>query len=145
MGEPGQHHSRPTHPVEVRVAQIPPPNKDVAELLQSTDGDAQYETMIREARPGPSWMIAHLDDVRGHDLNTLQGEIAACEDMVDVLLRQHPIARSRYVRELAAKLGVGEREIRQTLNQALREREAYYTANPEQRPKPVPIWEVDAI
>jgi hypothetical protein len=66
-------HGAPTHRVEVRVAEIPPPNKDVAELLGCECGDAVYAAMLRDARPGPSWMIAHLDDVGGHDLSNLRG------------------------------------------------------------------------
>jgi DNA primase len=130
----GRRGGRPHH-VELRVAQIPAPSKDVAELLKREGGAAAYEAMIADARPGPSWLIAHLDDVAGHDLSTVQGEVAACEDMVDVLLRQHPIARSQYVRELAEKLGVGEHEIRQTLNQTVRDRQTFYAEHPEQRPR----------
>ncbi len=133
------------HRVNVRVAEIPRPYKDVADLLASNDGAAKYEAMIRNARPGQSWMIAHLDDVRGHDLTTLEGTVRACEDMVDSLLNQPPIARGQYVRELAEKLEVPEREIRQTLNQVLRERATHYEEHPEDRPKPAPVWARDEL
>ena len=69
----------------------------------------------------------------------------ACEDMVDSLLNQPPIARGQYVRELAEKLEVPEREIRQTLNQVLRERATHYEEHPEDRPKPAPVWARDEL
>lgn len=117
--------------MEVRVAEIPRPYKDVAELLERDDGEARYEAMIREARPGLAWMIAHLDDVRGHDLASLEGTIAACEDLVEILVQQHPIARGHYVREFAARLGVDEREVRQALNEAVLRR----TRSPSSPPR----------
>lgn len=133
------------HRVNVRVAEIPKPYKDVSDLLSSEDGPARYEAMIREAKPGPSWMIGHIEDVRKHDLTTVTGTVAACEDMVDVLLGQSPIARGVYVRELAEKLDVPEREVRQTLNDVLKAREAHYAQHPADRPKPVPVWARDAL
>jgi hypothetical protein len=95
-------------------------------------GDAAYERMIAEAKPAPSWMISNLD--QRHDLRSIKGAVDAVEDMVDVLLRQPPVARARYVRELAAKLGEDERTVRQTLNEAIRDRDAHYQAHPEDRP-----------
>lgn len=134
-----------SHRVTVKVADIPQPYKDVAELLVSSDGPAKYEAMIRNARPGLSWMIAHLDDVHHRNLKTLEGTVLACEDMVDALLNQPPIARGQYVRELSEKLQVPEREIRQTLNQVIRERTKHYEQHPEDRPKPVAVWNRDKL
>lgn len=136
---------KPPHVIEVKVAEIPKPYHDICDLLNAEGGDAMYEAMIANARPGPSWMIDHLDDVRGHDLTRLSGTVEACEDMLDTLIRQPPIARSVYVRELAEKLEVPERDIRQTLNAALLERENYYRQHPDERPKPAPVWERDAL
>jgi DNA primase len=125
--------------VEVKVAEYPEGFRgDVADLLSLPDGPALFGQMIRNARPGPSWMISHVDEVMGHDLTTTRGQVDACEDMVDVLLRQPPIARSKYVRELAEKLEVPEHEIRQTLNEVVRERRAYYAEHPEDQPRPNP-------
>jgi hypothetical protein len=90
--------------------------------------------MVREARDSTVWMIQHLDDVRGHNLADIHGKAAAAVDMVDVLLAQPPVARAEYVRVLAAKLGVGEREVRQTLNEVVRDRGDYYRQHPEERP-----------
>jgi DNA primase len=122
--------------IRVKVAELPRGVKDVADLLNTPGGGEAFGAMIRNARDGPLWMIDHLEDVRGHDLTTLQGTVAACEDMVDTLLRQPPIARSAYVRALAQKLEVPEVEIRQTLNQTLAERAEHYQRHPEDRPTP---------
>lgn len=137
---------RAQHEIRVKVAEYPSGFRgDVADLLNLPGGPEMFGAMIRNARPGPSWMIDHLEDVRGHDLTTLEGTVDACEDMIDTLLRQPPIARSAYVRELAQKLEVPEREIRQTLNQVVAERGAYYEQHPEERPRPKPVWEIDAL
>lgn len=101
-------------------------NADVADLLNRPDGAETFGRLIREARPGPSWMIAHLDDVRGHDLDTAEGAADACEDIVDALLHTHPVARARYVQELALKLAVPEQAIRQSLNETLRLRREHH-------------------
>lgn len=132
-------------PIRVKVAEFPRGYKDVADLLNTPGGGEAFGDMIRNARDGPLWMIDHLEDVRGHDLTTLKGTVDACEDMIDTLLRQPPIARSVYVRELAQKLEVPEREIRQTLNQVLAERAEHYERHPEDRPKPAEVWERDAL
>jgi DNA primase len=132
-------------PIRVKVAEFPRGYKDVADLLNTPGGGEAFGAMIRNARDGPLWMIDHLEDVRGHDLTTLKGTVDACEDMIDTLLRQPPIARSVYVRELAQKLEVPEREIRQTLNQVLAERAEHYERHPEDRPKPAEVWERDAL
>lgn len=137
------------HELRLKVAEYPAGFQgDVADLLNTPGGPEAFGMMIRNARPGPSWMIANLGDVEGvseHDLTTLDGTVAACEDMVDTLLRQPPIARSAYVRELAEKLEVPEREIRQTLNQAIALRAAHYEQHPEDRPLPAPVWTRDAL
>lgn len=122
------------HPVSLKVAEIPAPHKDVAELLAVDGGEARYEAMIREARPGLMWMIDHLEDVRGHDLTTTEGLVNACEDLVDALLSQPPIARGQYVRELAQKMEIPEQDIRDTLGLVMKERGAYYRQHPEERP-----------
>lgn len=119
----------------IKVAQIPKPFKDVDELLQSEGGDVAYQAMIADAAPSVSWMIAHLEDVRGHDLTTAKGAVDAAEDMVDVLLRQHPIARMRYARELAEVLGESIDAVWEMLQDTLTLREAYWTAHPHERPK----------
>lgn len=116
----------------IKVATLPKGVKDVDDLLSSDGGDTAYELMIAEAKPAPSWMISNLD--QRHDLTTPYGAADACEDMVDVLLRQPPVARARYVRELAAKIGEDERTVRQTLNEAIRDRDAHYREHPEDRP-----------
>lgn len=116
----------------IKVATLPSGIKDVDQLLNSPGGVARYERMIAEAVPAPSWMIGHLD--QRHDLDTIKGAVDACEDMVDVLLRQHPIARARYIHELAAKLGEDEADVRRMLNEAIRDRDAYYREHPEDRP-----------
>jgi hypothetical protein len=116
----------------IRVATLPTGIKDVDQLLSADGGDAQYERMVAEAEPAPLWMIHHLE--QRHDLGTVQGAVDACEDMVDVLLRQPPVARARYVRELAAKIGEDEHTVRQTLNEAIRDRDQHYQAHPEDRP-----------
>jgi hypothetical protein len=124
--------------IRVKVAELPRGVKDVADLLNTPGGGEAFGAMIRNARDGPLWMIDHLEDVRGHDLTTLQGTVAACEDMVDTLLRQAPIARSAYVRALAEKLEVPEIEIRETLDEVLEQRAAYYQQHPADRPPPPP-------
>jgi DNA primase len=124
------------HSVVLKVATMPTGIKDVADLLNSPGGAARYEQMIRDAKPHVSWMIDHLD--HRHDLASPVGASDAAADIVDVLLGQPPVARARYVRELAAKLGEDERTIRQTLNDVLRERGEYYRNNPEQKPD-VPV------
>lgn len=116
----------------IKVATLPNGIKDVDQLLNTAGGDAAYEAMIRNALPAPSWMISHLD--QRHDLATVKGAVDACEDMVDMLLRQHPIARARYVRELAVKIGEDEADVRRTLNEAIRDRDVHYRAHPEDRP-----------
>lgn len=140
--------SRPKE-VRLKVAEYPAGFQgDVADLLNTPGGSEAFGQMIRNARAGPSWMIGNVGDIPGvteHDLTTLAGQVDACEDMVDVLLRQPPIARSAYVRELAEKLAVPEREIRQTLNEVLAEREEHYQRHPEERPKPAAVWERDAL
>lgn len=126
---------KPVHHITaIKVADIPPPHKDVADLLTSEGGDAKYEEMIANARPGPSWMIAHLDDVGHHQLETVEGQVAASHDMVDILLRQHPVARERYAAELAEKLGCSVGAIKETLDEALGLRRAYYERHPTERP-----------
>lgn len=116
----------------IKVATLPLGVKDVDELLRGEGGDAAYEAMIRDAVPAPTWMIGHLD--ARHDLTTVKGAVDACEDMVDVLLRQHPAARARYMRELAAKIGEDESVIREMLSDAVRDRDHYYREHPDERP-----------
>lgn len=129
-----------TDELRLKVAEYPEGFQgDIADLLNSPGGGEAFGAMIRNARPGPSWMIKNLEEVRGHDLTTLQGTVDACEDMVDTLLHQPPIARAAYVRELAQKLEVPEAEIRQTLNQCLKERSEHYQQHPEDRPPPIRI------
>jgi len=111
----------------LRVATFPNGIKDVDQLLNTEGGDARYERMIAEARPGMTWMIDHLDSPElhpGRDLSTPQGAQEAVEDIVDTLARQPAIARMRYVRELAVKLGMPEAQLRQALNETVRERRA---------------------
>lgn len=127
--------TRDSKEIKVRVAEYPPGFRgDVADLLNTPGGPEAFGAMIRNARPGPSWMIAHVGEVKGHDLTTVDGKVGACEDMIDTLLHQPPIARSAYVRELAECLEVPEREIRQTLNQVLKERAEHYTEHPDDVP-----------
>lgn len=125
---------QPRRLIQVKVAEFPTGVKDVADLLNTPGGGEAFGAMIRNARDGPLWMIDHLENVRGHDLTTLQGAVDACEDMVDALLRQPPIARSAYVRALAQRLEVPEIDIRETLDEVLEERAAHYQQHPEDRP-----------
>ena len=121
--------------IRVKVAEYPEGFQgDVADLLNTPGGPAAFGAMIRNARPGPLWMIDHLEDTRGHDLSSAYGKDRAAADLVDVLLAQPPIARAEYVRALAARLEVDEREVRQTLNEVLRERGEYYRVHPAEQP-----------
>jgi hypothetical protein len=130
--------------IRVKVAEYPDGfGGDIADLLNTPGGPAAFGEMIRSARDGPVWMIEHLDDVRGHDLSDAVGKSAAAADMVDILLGQPPIARAEYVRALARKLQVDEREIRQTLNEVLADRGAYYGTHPEARPPSVEVADLN--
>lgn len=129
----------PQHTTVLKVATMPNGVKDVADLLQSENGPAMYEAMIRNARPATSWMIDHLDT--RHDLTQPQGKVDACADIVDVLLGQPPVARAAYVKELSEKLGVPERDLRMQLNESVLERGLYYDRHPQERPVEIPRLE----
>lgn len=121
-----------TRPVVIKVATLPAGVKDVDELLNTAGGDAAYERMIVEAVPAPSWMIGHLE--QRHNLTTPNGAEAACEDIIDVLLRQHPVARFRYARELAQILDVPIESVDDMLQNVVLERLAYWRAHPDEKP-----------
>lgn len=116
----------------LRVATVPEPHKDVDDLLRSEDGPAKFEAMVNAARPAPSWMIDHLDT--RHDLSSPNGAAAATEDMLDLLIRQHPVARFRYARELSTKLGVPLEAVSTMLKDALLEREVHWRTHPFDKP-----------
>ena len=118
---------------QLRVMEHPPGYDDPADLfLRHPNPGEAWEKMIREAKPAVSWMISKLD--ARYDLESPTGASDACYDMVDMLLRHPPVARARYVRELAAKIGEDERTVRQTLNEIVKERGDYYAAHPEDVP-----------
>lgn len=109
------------HRVILKVATIPPPAKDVDELLRLPGGDARYEQMIAEAKPFPAWMIDHIED-RGHDLATPHGKQDAAEDMVATLTSLPAIERGEYVKRFAVKLGIPLTDLRAALNECWKER-----------------------
>lgn len=110
-----------------------PGYKDPADLFENhPDPGPVWERMIANAKPATSWAIDHLDE--RHNLTTPNGASDACADMVDALLNQPPVARARYIRELAKKLGEDEHWIRATLNDAIRERGSYYEEHPDEEP-----------
>ena len=121
--------------IRLKVAEYPDGfDGDVADLLNTPGGPEAFGAMIRNARPGPSWMIEHVDDVGGLDLSTVEGKVAATEDLVDMLLHQPPIAREKYVAELAEKLGCSQAAIKETLDETLALRRGYYIQHPQERP-----------
>lgn len=115
-------------PPRIRVMDIPAVYGDVAGIFEVEGpvvGSSIFEGLIESAVPGPTWLIANLDNESlfpERDLADPHEAVEACLDVMDVLAAQHPVARTLYVRELAAKLAVDERTIRQSLNEAIKER-----------------------
>lgn len=130
--------TRDSHEIKRKVAEFPAGfHGDVADLLNTPGGAEVFGAMIRNARDGGSWRIDHLGDIPGvtdHDLSTIDGKVAAVEDMVDMLLHQHPVAREKYITELAAKLECSEEAIKESLDETLQLRQAYYERHPRERP-----------
>lgn len=123
--------------VRLKVAEFPKGVKDVADLLNTPGGADAFGAMIRNARPGPSWMISNVGEIPGvteHDLSTVDGKVAATGDLIDMLLRQPPIAREQYAAELAAKLDCSVAAVKETLDEALALRRGYYAQHPQERP-----------
>lgn len=118
--------------VVIKVATLPAGVKDVDDLLKLDGGDQAYERMIAEAKPAVSWMIDNLH--QRHKLDEPQGAANGVEDLVDVLLRQHPVARFRYARELAARLDVPIEGVWESLQDAILDRERYWQAHPNEKP-----------
>lgn len=128
---------RDSKEIRLKVAEFPEGVKDVADLLNTPGGAEAFGAMIRNAKPGPSWMIENvgsIPDVSEHDLTTLDGKVDAAEDLVDILLHQHPIAREKYVKELADRLKCSEAAIKEMLDETLQIRQAYYQQHPQERP-----------
>lgn len=128
---------RDSKEIRLRVAEFPEGVHDVADLLNTPGGADAFGAMIRNAKPGPSWMIANVGDVPGvseHDLTTIDGKVAATEDLIDMLLRQPPIAREKYVVELAEKLECSIEAVKETLDETLAMRRGYYAQHPKERP-----------
>lgn len=105
------------HRTRVRVAQIPRPHKDVADMLAAPGGAQAYERMIAEAKPGPAWMIDNLE-THGYTLTTPEGQQDAVDAMLATLLSLPRIERGAYVRQLAERLEIPETELRMALNEA---------------------------
>jgi hypothetical protein len=126
-----------TKDTALRIAEVPEPYDDPADLFaRAPNPGALWERMIAEAKPAPTWMIGKLGT--RHDLETVRGQINACEDMVDVLVRQHPIARHVYARQLAAELAAPLESVYEMLDVAVRERLVYWREHPAERPGPPP-------
>jgi hypothetical protein len=113
--------------VWLEVATIPEGYHDVDDVLRF-GGDSVYDHMLANARPAVSWMIGNLN--RKHDLRTLQGRVAACDEVLDSLLRAHPIERAEYVRELASALDTDEADVRRALNEVLASRGEFRHPDP---------------
>lgn len=121
----------------LKVMEHPAGYDDPADLfLRHPEPEAAWERMVAEAKPAPTWLIGKLHE--RHDLETVRGQLDACEDMVDVLVRQHPVARHIYARQLAAELGATVESVYEMLSTVVAERQAYWREHPHERPGPPP-------
>lgn len=95
--------------VTLKTAIIPKPYKDVDELLRSEGGDAKYEHMIATAQPSMAWMVAHIST--RFDLDALDGLSQATDYLLEFLVAEHPVARAKYIQQIAAKLECPESSV----------------------------------
>lgn len=126
-----------TDSTSLRIAQVPEGYDDPADLfLRHPAPGAAWERMVAEAKPAPTWQISKLHEQ--HDLTSVRGQVNACEDMVDTLLRQAPVARHIYARQLAAELDTTVEAVYETLETLVAERLTYWREHPNERPGPPP-------
>lgn len=109
--------------VRVRVATIPAPYKDPADLIQGAGADA-FGQVIRAAQPASAWVVDHVEDL-GADLHTPEGQTGVAELLFDMLLALPAIERDARVQQLAKRVDLPPALLRQALNELyLRRRRA---------------------
>ena len=118
--------------MNIKIATIPQPYKDVAELLDSDGGDAKYEHMVATATPAMYWMIEHISDK--YDLSAPAGLVRACDYVLEFMVQEHPAARAKYIEALAAKLEVPEQSVWEAFSDMLNKLNTHY----RQQPNPTP-------
>lgn len=118
----------------IKVANMPDGVKDVAELLNSDGGEQAYERMIAEAQPAMVWMVEHIAEK--YELESLDALEKACDFLVQFLVAEHPVARAKYIEQIAAKLDAPPESVWEAFFDMLDRLTKHYVKHEQQKPQP---------